>query len=193
MKNLAPSKTEDEFARALARALRISIPDRDRSRDPSCYKRYWAYLMATVRHETAATFLPIMERGGQDYFVRRYWDNKKVAKALGNLSQQDAIMYAGRGYVQITGRDNYTRIGKRLGVDLVASPEAAQGPTVALAILVQGSLHGWFTGLGLLRIDTQQNQPLAVRSYRKVINGMDKEELIYGYYCDYLAQFKDDL
>jgi predicted chitinase len=145
--------------------------------------------MATVRHETAATFQPLLERGGSAYFIKRYWTNSAVAKNLGNMSSSDAVKYAGRGYVQITGRDNYTRIGAKLGLNLEAEPDLAFGPTVALAILVQGCLHGWFTGLGFIKIDAKFKQPDAVRQYRKIINGMDKEALIFGYYQDYLAMY----
>ena len=47
--------------------------------------------------------------------------------------------YRGRGYVQLTGKYNYTvmqrRVGKQLGVDLVAKPDDAGDPVIAAKIL----------------------------------------------------------
>jgi len=49
--------------------------------------------------------------------------------------------YRGRGYIQLTGKYNYEvmqkRVGKRLGLDLVSDPEAAEDPTIAAKILAQ--------------------------------------------------------
>ena len=39
--------------------------------------------------------------------------------------------------VQLTGRDNYTRIGAQIGVTLVADPDRANDPEVAGKILAQ--------------------------------------------------------
>uniref|UniRef100_A0ACD5GUK7 Uncharacterized protein n=1 Tax=Desertifilum tharense IPPAS B-1220 TaxID=1781255 RepID=A0ACD5GUK7_9CYAN len=40
--------------------------------------------------------------------------------------------YKGRGYVQITGRLNYTDWSRRLGIDLVGSPQRAAEPPIAV-------------------------------------------------------------
>jgi predicted chitinase len=42
--------------------------------------------------------------------------------------------YKGRGFIQLTGQDNYSRYGKELGVDLVSNPELANDPTIALKV-----------------------------------------------------------
>ncbi len=41
----------------------------------------------------------------------------------GDEASKDGWKYRGRGYIQLTGKDNYTRCGKDLGVDLLATPE----------------------------------------------------------------------
>lgn len=44
---------------------------------------------------------------------------------LGNTQVGDGYKYRGRGYMQLTGRDNYTTYGKSTGIDLVNHPELA--------------------------------------------------------------------
>ncbi|TDQ04138.1 glycoside hydrolase family 19 protein [Labedaea rhizosphaerae] len=45
---------------------------------------------------------------------------------LGNTQPGDGPRFKGRGPIQLTGRDNYTRAGRALGVDLVNHPELVQ-------------------------------------------------------------------
>jgi putative chitinase len=42
---------------------------------------------------------------------------------LGNTSPGDGVRYKGRGYIQITGKNNYIQLSKYLGVDFVTKPE----------------------------------------------------------------------
>ena len=124
-----------------------------------------AYTLATVYHETAATMLPIKERGSDAY-----------------LKSKKYYPYIGYGYVQLTWKDNYERIGKLIGVDLIKNPEKALDPEVASEIMVLGMLHGWFTGVGF-----QKKRPVYKYdriSYilaRAIINGTDKAEVIAEY------------
>ena len=55
-------------------------------------------------------------------------------KDLGNTQQGDGRRFKGRGLIQITGRDNYARIGEMIGLDLVNQPELAASPPNALVI-----------------------------------------------------------
>ena len=58
---------------------------------------------------------------------------------LGNTEPGDGWKYHGRGYVQLTGRDNYERVGREMGLDLVHHPELAQDRETAAKI----ALHYW--------------------------------------------------
>jgi putative chitinase len=51
--------------------------------------------------------------------------------SLGNMGAGDGAKYRGRGHLQITGRDNYTRIGKMIGIDLENHPELLEDPVIA--------------------------------------------------------------
>jgi putative chitinase len=72
------------------------------------------------------------------YYAKRY-DMKyspKTAKILGNKHVGDGAKYHGRGFVQLTGRDNYRMAGDALGIDLINHPELASKPDVAAKVAV---------------------------------------------------------
>jgi len=58
-------------------------------------------------------------------------------KLLGNTQAGDGPKFIGRGVLQLTGRENYTLYGKKLGLDLVSNPELACDPTVSVKIACQ--------------------------------------------------------
>jgi peptidoglycan L-alanyl-D-glutamate endopeptidase CwlK len=94
--------------------------------------------LATIRAETES-FLPISE--GQSRFNTSpsghsfdLYDNRQD---LGNTGAPDGSSFRGRGFVQLTGRANYTRYGGEIGVDLVANPELANDPQVAANLLAR--------------------------------------------------------
>lgn len=55
-------------------------------------------------------------------------------KDLGNIYKGDGIRYKGAGLLQITGRYNYDKYGKSIGIDLVNNPQLAQQPMVAVLV-----------------------------------------------------------
>jgi putative chitinase len=146
--------------------------------------RWLAYMLATVFHETAYTMQPIKEYGSNQYFINRYWKNEKIRKALGNLSEQDAVDFCGRGYVQITGRANYKKMTKILGVDLVGNPLLAMQTDIAVKIMFEGmttgkSFVGDFTGKHLGNYFNKTTCDWV--NARRIINGVDKANAIAKY------------
>lgn len=57
--------------------------------------------------------------------------------ALGNTEPDDGYKYRGRGYIQLTGRDNYANYHRRTGLDLVNRPELAAEAGNAETLAVQ--------------------------------------------------------
>lgn len=148
-----------------------------------------AYALATTWHETAATMEPILEHGGPTYFRRMYdpeGTRPHVARALGNTMPGDGVRFAGRGYVQLTGRANYDRAAKVTGYPLVGNPDLAMRPDIAAEILRAGMLEGWFTGR---KFSTALPDTIAsreqFRNARRIINGTDKADKIAGYALDF--------
>lgn len=153
--------------------------------------RWTAYALATADRETGGTMQPIKEWGGSAYFFRKYdpqGHNPTLAKELGNTVPGDGVMFAGRGYVQLTGRRNYAKAGEALGYPLVGNPDLALRQDIAAAIMTRGMAEGWFTGRGLGRYITKD--ACDFRNARRVINGLDHADEIAGEAQRYLDALK---
>jgi len=133
-----------------------------------------AYALATVWHETAGTMQPIVERGAVSYFDK--YDTGKLAKALGNTPEKDGDGYKwrGRGYVQITGANNYSKLGSILRIPLTQDPDLALKPEVAIKILTVGMWDGLFTGKGYRNVQMRKYNLNDYKYARRIINGTDK-------------------
>jgi hypothetical protein len=129
--------------------------------------RHAAYMLATVRHECANTWLPIAEHG------------KGQGRKYGSPDPVTGQTYYGRGYVQLTWRDNYAMFTKITGADLLRNPDLAMRPDIAYRIMSHGMRKGTFTGvsLGTFIYDDHRDYHNA----RKIINGTDCAERIAGY------------
>lgn len=150
-----------------------------------------AYILATVYHETGHTMLPVKEMGGAAYFYRLYdirGNNPRLAIRLGNNTAGDGVKYAGRGYVQITGKSNYKKFSDILGIDLINTPDHALDREIATKILIYGMKNGTFTGKKLSDYFDDDKVSDFV-SARRIINGTDKAALI----ASYAAKFKSYL
>lgn len=55
-------------------------------------------------------------------------------KQLGNTEQGDGYKFRGRGFNQLTGRDNYKKIGAKIGVDLENNPDLLSDPAIAARV-----------------------------------------------------------
>ena len=94
--------------------------------------------LGTIRAETES-FLPISE--GQSHFNTSpsghpfdLYDNRQD---LGNTGPPDGANFRGRGFVQLTGRANYTHYASEISVDLVKNPDLANDPQIAAKLLAR--------------------------------------------------------
>lgn len=132
--------------------------------------RQLAYAMATAYHETGGRMQPLNEnltytsaRRIREVWPKRFHSdaaaipyvrnpqglaNRVYADRMGNGPEAsgDGWRYRGRALPQLTGKENYSRASKLVGVDLVSDPEAANDPRISARILVEGMRAGMFTG-----------------------------------------------
>ncbi|NTG46588.1 hypothetical protein G6M04_04320 [Agrobacterium rhizogenes] len=157
--------------------------------------RWLAYMLATAYHETDNTMCAISENlnysaAGLLATFPKYFTtvqaaayarqpqliaNRTYASRMGNGNEAsgDGWRYRGRGLVQITGRDNYTKYG------IADDPDKALDPTIAVEILFDGMINGRFTSKRLA--DYFSATVTDWTGARKIINGTDRAADIAGY------------
>ena len=129
-----------------------------------------AYILATTQWETAQTFEPVREA---------FWYSENWRK--NNLRYYP---FYGRGFVQLTWKDNYLDYFLLLGIDLVKNPDLALDPYIAIFILVHGFKVGAFTGRKITDyINGNKNDFILCR---RCINGNDKAVEIANLAKNYL-------
>lgn len=146
----------------------------DYAEDQGTDDRHLAYILATTFHETAQTMEPIEEYG------------KGTGKSYGSPDPQTGEAYYGRGYVQLTWKDNYQKQDDKLalGGQLVKTPNLALDTRIALQILFGGMFDGDFTGVGLpdfVPCEDSSSDTTDWYNARKIVNGLDCATQIQGY------------
>jgi len=153
--------------------------------------RWLAYALGTTHHETGARMQPIHEQGGRRYFFRMYdidGDRPWKARELGNIYPGDGVLFHGRGYVQLTGRSNYTKMQRKFRTDLTSDETAANGaldPALAAKIMFFGMENGVFTGKKFADYFNRDHEQWV--QARSIINPGDKPRLVADYALDYYA------
>jgi putative chitinase len=113
-----------------------------------------AQFMAQCAHESASFTLTLEIASGANY--------EGNVVDLGNTQPGDGIRYKGRGYIQLTGRRNYTDAGKDLKLPLAEKPELVEQPAIAVKTSV------WFW---LNRVKPSVSDATNSRQVTRVING----------------------
>lgn len=141
--------------------------------------------LATIRAEVEC-FEPVAEvesrfntsPGGHpfDLYDRR--------QDLGNEGPPDGASFRGRGFVQLTGRANYTRYAHRTGVDLVNHPELACRVDVAAQLLALFLLD---KEPAIRRALASNNLAAARRLVNGGSNGLDRFTACYSGGCAVLV------
>jgi len=126
-----------------------------------------AYSLGTLNAETRA-FVPIPEGDSGEQYEGR--------KDLGNTQPGDGHKYKGRGFIQLTGRHNYTQASIDLNLDLVNNPDLALDPANAVRIFA------WFLkprAEAIRKALDKDDMALARKYVNGGTNGLD--HLISGY------------
>lgn len=104
--------------------------------------------------------------------------NKVYGGRMGNTEAGDGYKFRGRGFVQLTGKDNYAAAGKALGIDLVAHPELAADPAVA----AQVATWYWQSKTGLVDAARRGDVVGARRTINGGLNGLSRAQEMFGAY-----------
>lgn len=148
--------------------------------------RRLAYMLATAFHETAATMQPVRETlaptdAAAAARLESAWRRGRLGAVATPYWRADGEgrHWLGRGLVQLTHRENYEKMSRETGIDLVAAPERAMEPAVAVAILFTGMEKGLFTGRRLADYFTASRADWV--NARRIINGLDRAAQVSAY------------
>lgn len=137
-------------------------------------KRWLAYILATIWHETAFTMQPVAELG------------KGKNKPYGKRVPGSDKIYYGRGLVQVTWRDNYEKLSERnlSGWDFIKDPDLLLQMIPSVWAAIHGMTTGLYTGKELIDFfNNTVNDPVGAR---RIINGSDRAELVASYHTKFL-------
>lgn len=151
--------------------------------------RFYSYMLATTMHETASTMCPIEEYG------------KGSGQPYGKRDPETGQTYYGRGYVQLTWRDNYAKATAQLGLtgadDLEWHASRALDHEIAARVMGRGMREGWFRPPNCLGtyFNEDRDDPYNAReiingdkTYKPSwANGQSIGNIIAGYHRDFLA------
>ena len=193
---------QESVAKILEQCLQMNIRSPDQV----------AYILATAWHEsrlgkwmTESAWLS--ESSAERYAENNYGPNGRDpswARKMGNTNAGDGGRYMGRGYVQLTWKNNYERMSKLLiqngftytqdgvtfgngqngtkPIDLVANyRHVNKNKDLAAGLLVMGMDGGQFALNGGLDDYIPENQEATQGNFenaRKIVNGSDKKKHI---------------
>lgn len=123
-------------------------------------KRWIAYILATIYRETMGTMEPIREGNSKsnkeaiiavgNLVKKRNKDNLKNNKPLMkdySIPDKNGNSFYGRGFIQLTGSENYKKIGNKIGMGslLFKKPDTVLSLNISTKIAVEGMVKGWYT------------------------------------------------
>ena len=99
----------------------------------------------------------------KNYSAKNVFDSMYASRmGNGDYASGDGSKYKGRGYIQLTGRDNYRDIGNDIGYDLESNPDLMLRPDVAKL----ASVAFWKRNVQTLGLDYAN-----IRDVTKAVNG----------------------
>lgn len=154
--------------------------------------RWLAYILATSMHESNDTFAPVAE----GYWIKP--ESKRVSALYSYYTKNNpgalrtifpngktGTAYYGRGrVVQLTHDFNYKLASLKIYGDLrlFNDPDMIINDAACnMAVTFRGMREGWFTGYRLEQFFPLGRNKANWRGARKIINGLNKANLIAGY------------
>lgn len=170
LKAISPRcKRKPELAEAVFPHLMAAMKEADISTGP----RQAAFL-AQLLHESGEFRYMAELADGSAYGPSK---NPRLAAKLGNRTDAEAMLYKGRGPIQLTGRYNHIKAGEALGLDLVGNPHQIETYEVGFRVAAWYWSHA--TGDGL-------NDEADAFDFRKITravnggyNGLQEREHFY--------------
>ncbi|WDZ49958.1 glycoside hydrolase [Acinetobacter vivianii] len=89
-------------------------------------------------------------------------------KDLGNTEKGDGTRYKGRGPIQLTGRANYRKYGRALGIDFESNPEIVALPSIGMLVACK-----YWDDNGLNELADKDDINLITRRINGGLNGLD--------------------
>lgn len=134
-------------------------------------KRHIAYILATILHETGRKMQPVKEFGNEAY-----------------LRSKKYYPYFGRDLCQTTWVHNYQKVKDFCGIDVITDPDLIGQMPLAAKVAITFMQKGLYTGKKLSDyFNEEKEDPI---NARRIINGLDKANLIAGYYEKFLEALK---
>ena len=137
-----------------------------------------AQFMAQTNHESQG-FTKVHEDGGPKYWHAKYdvTKNPANAKDLGNVKPGDGVAFHGRGFIQVTGRWNYTAAGKFLGIPLASNPD------LAATLENAGKLALWFWNTRVrARVSDFTDTATVTKAINKQLDKLDRRTALFMQY-----------
>ena len=131
-----------------------------------------AHFIAQVAHESDGFNTTEEYASGEEYEGRT---------DLGNTDVGDGLRYKGSGLIELTGRYNYEKCGKALGVDLIANPQLLR----ELPLCVDSAFWFWNTNELNQYADADDIETIT-RIINGGLNGFESRQ-------EYLARAKHEL
>lgn len=95
------------------------------------------YYQINTPQRIAAFLAQVLHESGHLRYMREIWGPTPAQKRyegradLGNTVAGDGSRFRGRGLIQTTGRANYARLSREMGIDFVANPQLLEMPKYA--------------------------------------------------------------
>lgn len=162
-------------------------------------KNRLAFILGTARRESMGTFEPVREapRCGSDETCREQAIGKLLANRAAKASKPVRANYAlpdangqryyGRGFVQLTLRENYQKTGSKLGFDLVSAPDKVLDPDIAGEILIRSILEGWYGSRKPLSTYINRQKVDWINARNNVNPGSPNKPVTAAYAQDFVA------